>query len=59
MNRWPLHAALLNRALDLAGSLTAYDALYVALAEVTETPLLTRDRKLARAASSLVEVEVV
>jgi len=50
---------LLNRALDLAGSLTAYDALYVALAEVTETPLLTRDRKLARAASSLVEVEVV
>lgn len=36
-------------AFDLSPALTAYDALYVALAERLEAPLVTADAKLARA----------
>jgi predicted nucleic acid-binding protein len=43
------HVALLGRILDLRDNFTAYDASYVALAELLRLPLLTRDRRLARA----------
>jgi predicted nucleic acid-binding protein len=37
--------------------LTAYDAVYVALAEILNATLLTRDRRLAAAATPYVGVE--
>jgi predicted nucleic acid-binding protein len=43
------HASLLERALQLRESFTAYDASYVALAERLEARLLTLDRRLAAA----------
>jgi predicted nucleic acid-binding protein len=43
------HTDLLARVWLLRDSLTAYDAVYIALAEALEAPLLTTDRKLARA----------
>lgn len=59
LERWPLARPLLDRALDLAANITTYDALYVALAEAVDIPLLTRDVRLARAAERFVDVEVV
>jgi predicted nucleic acid-binding protein len=52
--RYP-HAPLRDRVWELRGELTAYDATYLALAEVLDEPvLLTGDRGLAeRAESSL------
>lgn len=52
------HVALLGRVLELRENLTAYDAAYVALAERLRAPLLTADRRLARAAMPLVEMLV-
>ncbi len=43
------HEALLDRVWALRENLTAYDAVYVALAEALGTTLLTCDRRLARA----------
>ena len=43
------HQTLLPRNLGLRGNFTSYDAAYVALAERLEAPLLTADRRLARA----------
>ena len=43
------HADLLSRVWSLRESLSAYDAVYVALAEALQSPLVTTDRKLARA----------
>src|SRR5262245_62372925 len=43
------HDWLLPRVWELRSNLTAYDALYVALAEALDAPLLTRDQRLARA----------
>jgi predicted nucleic acid-binding protein len=43
------HEPLLQRVWDLRKNLTAYDAVYVALAEVLDAVLLTCDRGLARA----------
>ena len=37
--------SLLPRVWDLRNSCTAYDAVYVALAEVLDAPLLTRDKR--------------
>lgn len=45
------HTDLLPRALGLRFNFTAYDAMYVALAELLEGTLLTADRSLARAAA--------
>ena len=50
------HVGLLHRALQLRRNLTVYDALYVALAEALDAPLLTRDAGIARAAKRLVDV---
>lgn len=46
-----LHGFLLPRVWELRDNLTAYDAVYVALAEALDAPLLTRDRRLAAAAA--------
>lgn len=52
------HEWLLPRIWSLRHNVTAYDATYVALAEAVEGVLLTKDRRLAAAAGSLVEIEV-
>jgi predicted nucleic acid-binding protein len=49
LHRYP-HDFLLSRVWDLRNNLTAYDAVYIALAEALDAPLLTRDRRLAAAA---------
>jgi predicted nucleic acid-binding protein len=53
------HRLLLQRAWGLRHNLTAYDALYVALAELAHCPLLTADRGLASASADEVAVTVV
>jgi predicted nucleic acid-binding protein len=50
------HGPLLARAWELRGAFSAYDATYVALAEILDAPLITADRRLARAAAGLVDV---
>lgn len=40
--------ALAERVWDLRSNVTAYDACYVALAEILNCPLVTLDRKLSR-----------
>lgn len=45
---WP-YAAVAGRAWQLRGTLTAYDASYVALAELLDADVLTLDKRLARA----------
>ena len=42
------HLPFLPRVWELRANLTAYDAAYVALAEVLDAPLLTSDARLAR-----------
>ncbi|MFC7944974.1 MULTISPECIES: type II toxin-antitoxin system VapC family toxin [Microbacterium] len=49
---------LIPRILALRRNMTAYDAAYVALASVFGCPLITHDRRLARAASCHCAVEV-
>lgn len=56
--RYP-HDALVGRVWELRGNLSAYDAIYVALAEALNAPLLTRDRRLADAAGRYARVELV
>ncbi len=58
LRRYP-HDFLLPRIWDLRKNLTAYDAAYVALAEVLDAPLLTRDRRLATAAGHRAQIELV
>jgi predicted nucleic acid-binding protein len=55
---WP-HRQLLGRALALRHQLSAYDAIYVAMAEVTGATLVTRDARLARATGHRARIEVV
>lgn len=45
-----VHAGLLDRAWQLRHNYSFYDGLYVALAELLDAPLITLDRRLARAA---------
>ncbi len=52
------HTALLQRVFALAHTVTAYDALYAALAESLSAPLITCDKRLARALAGIVSVEV-
>ena len=44
------HDVLLPRVWELRDNLGAYDAVYLALAEALDAPLLTRDQRLATAA---------
>jgi predicted nucleic acid-binding protein len=53
------HGPLISRAWALRHNLTAYDAMYVALAEALDAPLLTGDRRLASASGHAARVEVV
>jgi predicted nucleic acid-binding protein len=58
LSRYP-HGLLLPRIWDLRHNLSAYDAVYVALAEALDAPLLTRDRRLAAAAGHRARIELV
>jgi len=58
LQRYP-HDFLLPRVWDLRNNLTAYDAVYVALAEALDAVLLTRDQRLAAAAGDHAGVELV
>jgi predicted nucleic acid-binding protein len=58
LRRYPRNI-LLPRVWALRDNLTAYDAVYVALAEALCAPLLTRDRRLTNAAGHRARVEVV
>jgi predicted nucleic acid-binding protein len=53
------HRPLLARCWELRDNLTVYDAGYVALAEALQAPLLTGDRRLARAAGPRCQIEVL
>ncbi len=53
------HLPSLHRNWQLRDTLTAYDAAYVALAEMLDAPLLTCDAKLAGAAAPAARVELV
>lgn len=52
------HEHLRSRIWSLRHNLTAYDAAYVALAELLEVPLVTADLTLARSGPAGVKIEV-
>jgi predicted nucleic acid-binding protein len=58
MQRYP-HDFLLPRVWELRNNLTAYDAVYVALAEALDAPLLTRDKRLAASPGHHARIELV
>lgn len=49
----------MERCWELRDNLTVYDAVYVALAEALEAPLVTADQKLANAPTTRCEIEVL
>ena len=53
------HERFLPRVWELRDNLTAYDAVYVALAEALDAPLLTLDARLANAPGHRAEVEML
>lgn len=53
------HDWLLPRVWELRYNLTAYDAVYVALAEALGAPLVTRDARLAAASGHGAKIEVM
>ncbi|MBY0423970.1 MAG: type II toxin-antitoxin system VapC family toxin [Parvularculaceae bacterium] len=57
LERYP-HRLVLARGWALRDNLTAYDAVYLALAELLDAPLWTRDEKLATAPAGKGRVEV-
>ena len=58
LQRYP-HDLLLPRIWTLRNNLAAHDAAYVALAELLNAPLLTRDQHLATAAGHHAHIELV
>lgn len=58
LNRYP-HEFLFPRVWDLRTTLTAYDAVYVALAELLDAALVTCDRRIASASGHSANVEVI
>lgn len=58
LNRYP-HDFLLPRVWELRATLTAYDAVYVALAELLDAPLLTCDARIASASGHHANVDVI
>ncbi len=56
--RYP-HDLLLPRIWELRHNLTAYDAVYVALAEALDAPLVTRDAALAAAHVHTATIELL
>lgn len=55
IRRYP-HEHLVRAVWELRHTLSAYDAAHVALAQALDVPLVTADRRLARAAASLCDV---
>jgi predicted nucleic acid-binding protein len=53
------HLDLLDRAWKLRDNISAYDAMYVALAEAIEAPLVTCDGPLAKAPGHRARIEVI
>ncbi|HSY52478.1 MAG TPA: type II toxin-antitoxin system VapC family toxin [Thermoanaerobaculia bacterium] len=53
------HEGLLDRAWALRNNVSAYDSLFVALAEHLDIPLLTRDRRLARSSGHTARIEFI
>lgn len=53
------HDPLLERIWELRGNVSAYDAAYLALAEVLGATLLTGDRRLAKVAGRTVRVDLI
>jgi predicted nucleic acid-binding protein len=53
------YQVLLDRIWQLRDSMTAYDAAYVAFAEVLNAPLLTCDEKLARSHGHRARIELL
>ena len=53
------HKDLLDRVWSLRDSITAYDAAYVALAEILDAPLITCDAKLARSHGHKARLELI
>jgi predicted nucleic acid-binding protein len=53
------HHLLAERAWEMRQNVSFYDALYVALAEALEAPLLTLDARLAKAPGLRAEIELV
>lgn len=58
LERYP-HHRLLPRIWELRDNLTAYDAAYVALAELLDAPLLTADASLAASPGHTARIELV
>jgi predicted nucleic acid-binding protein len=57
LTRYP-HEPFLARVWELRTNVTAYDAVYLALAEALKAPLLTRDQRLAACRGHQASVEV-
>lgn len=53
------HNFLLRRVWEMRHNLSAYDAVYVALAELLDEPLITHDKRLANAAGHQARIELV
>lgn len=58
VQRWQGAGGLRRRVFQLRHNLSAYDGAYVALAESLDCTLVTRDRRLARAAGHDARMEV-
>lgn len=58
LHRHP-HVDLLGRAWKLRDNVSAYDAMYVALAEAIEATIVTCDRPLAQAPGRRIRIEVI
>jgi predicted nucleic acid-binding protein len=53
------HELLSLRVWELKANLTAYDAVYLALAELLEAPLVTADSRMSKAPNARVAIEVI
>jgi len=58
LTRFP-HTMLLGRIWQLRDNLSVYDAAYVALAEALDAPLLTADKRIAKAPGLHARIELV
>ena len=63
LHDWPIeryeHVGLVSRIWQLRESVSAYDASYVALAEILSSPLVTCDVKLSRSHGHRAKIELV
>lgn len=53
------HRPLMERCWRLRANVTVYDAVYVALAEILDAPLVTADSRLAAAPTVRCQIEVL